>query len=132
MISQKLKTIFLISIPVVIAHGIEELATGLYNVDSQVKLMLGFAQNMTPLQSAFWALQIMVWLTLLVSYFLILGPKWQFRLLIIPGVIMIYELEHVYKAIAAGGYYPGLVTALFFPVLAFFFWKEWLKNYADA
>jgi len=131
MMTQKLKNIFLISVILFIAHGAEELATGLYNVDSHVKFMFGFVENLTSIHAAFWIFQIMLWLILIISYLLILGPKWQLRLMFVPGLVFIYELHHIYKAIIVGGYYPGLITALLFPVVAFFFWKELIKNYHD-
>ena len=127
MITQKLKKIFLLSIILWIIHGIEELATGFYNVDSQVKSMFGFAERLTSIHSAFLVFQIMFWLMLIVSYLLILDPKWHVRLMFIPGLVMVYESYHIYKAIMVGGYYPGLVTALFFPIVAFFLWKELIK-----
>ena len=127
MISQKLKNIFLLSIPLFIAHGIEEYLTGLYKVDSHVKSMFGYFEHLAPLQATFLIFQIMLWLLLIVSYLLIRSEKWQLWLMIIPGVIFIYELHHFYKAFDVGGYYPGLITALLFPVIGGFYWKEWVK-----
>ena len=128
MISHKLKTIFLLSVVLWIIHGTEELTTGLYSVDSHVAFVFGFTEKFTSVHTAFFVFQIMLWLILIVSYLLILGPKWQLRLMFIPGIAMIYELHHLYKAIEVGGYYPGLITALFFPIVGYFFWKEYLKN----
>ena len=45
----------------------------------------------------------------------------------VPGIIFIYELHHLYKAVLTGGYYPGLITALLFPVIGYFYWRELLK-----
>ena len=129
--TQKLKNIFLLSIILFIAHGTEELATGLYNVDRHVKFMFGFVENLTSIHAAFSVFQIMLWLILIISYLLILGPKWQLRLMFIPGLVFIYELHHIYKAIMVGGYYSGLITALLFPIVAFFFWKELIKNISE-
>ncbi len=127
MITQKLKNIFLVSIFLWIAHGTEELVTGFYNVDSHVKFLFGFTESFTSLHTAFLVFQIMLWLMLIVSYLLISEPKWQLRLMLIPGLIMVYELHHLYKAIEVGGYYPGLLTALLFPVTGYFYWKEWVR-----
>ncbi|MFY9462867.1 MAG: HXXEE domain-containing protein [Candidatus Sungiibacteriota bacterium] len=129
MISRKLKNIFLLAVILWIAHGIEELVTNLYSVDSHVDTMFSFVKGFTPIYAAFVVFIIMFSITLIVSYMLILGPKWQLRLIIIPGLIMIYELEHFYKAFLMGGYYPGLITALGFPIIAFFFWRELLKSF---
>jgi hypothetical protein len=131
MITKKFKNIFLISIILLIAHGIEELATGMYNVDRHVEIMFSFVKGMTPTHAAFLVFQIMIWLILIVSYLMILGPKWQLRLLVIPGLIFVYELEHIYMAISVGGYYPGLITAVLFPVVGFFYWKELIKTFKN-
>ena len=129
MISKKLQHLFLLSIILWIAHGIEELATGFSNVDPQVKVMFGFAEKFTTLRVAFLVFQIVVWLILVGGYLLIHRRKVNLWLMVIPGFIMIYELYHLYKVVEVSGYYPGLITALFFPVLAFFFWRELLKNF---
>lgn len=127
MITQRLKNIFGLSIPLFIAHGLEEYWTGLYSVDSHVKFMFGFAQNMSSLQATFLIFQIMLWLTLIVSYVLMSSNKWAWRLMFIPGIVFIYELHHFYKAFMVGGYYPGLITALLFPVIGYMYWRELLK-----
>ena len=128
-ISKKLKNLFLIGIILWIIHGIEELATGFYNIDSHVLFVFSFVKNMTPMASIFLTFQIMFWLALIVSYFMIKSPKWQLRMMIVPGIIMVYELHHFYKAIIVGGYYPGLISALAFPIIGFFFWRELLRIY---
>ncbi len=128
MITQRLKNIFLMSIVLWIAHGTEELVTGFYNVDSHVKFFFGFTEKLTSLHTAFLIFQIMLWLMLIVSYLLVSGDKWQRRLMFIPGLIMIYELHHLYKAVEVGGYYPGLVTALLFPIIGYFYWKELVQG----
>ena len=128
MISQKLKNIFLLSILAFIAHGLEEIFTGFYNADgSQVDFWLGSLNSMPTPQATFILFQIMLWLMLIVAYLLLLGPKWQLRLMFIPGVALIYELHHLYKAFQAGGYYPGIITAILLYILGFFFWKELLE-----
>lgn len=124
-----MRNLFLTAVILWVAHGVEELATGFYAVDSQVKFMFGFTEKLTSLHASFLVFQIMLWLILIVSYLLILGPKSQLRLIIIPGIILVYELYHIYKAVAVGGYYPGLITALGFPIIAFLFWQQLLKEF---
>ena len=129
MITQRLKNIFLLSIPLFIAHGLEEILTGFYNVDSHVAFMFGKLATMPTTQALFILFQIMIWLILIIGYLLILGPKWQLRLMFIPGIFFIYELHHLYKAFDVGGYYPGIITAIPLYAVGFFFWKELIKNY---
>ena len=131
MISQKLKTIFIISIPVFIAHGLEEIYTGLFNIDSHVAFMFGKLATLPEMKALFILFQIMLWFILIISAFLISSEKWQLRLMVIPGLVYIYELHHFWKAIEVGGYYPGVITAIAFPIIGFLFWKELLKNFKN-
>lgn len=129
MISQKLKTIFAFSIPLFIAHGIEEFLTHFYDTDAWDQAIFGnLFGNLSTHAATFMTFQIMLWLILVVSFLLILNEKWRLRVMIIPGLVYIYELHHLYKAIDVGGYYPGLVTALLFPVIGYMYWKELLKT----
>lgn len=131
MISTKLKTIFAISIPLFIAHGIEEIMTGFYSVDAlDAYLFQPFAQ-LSLHGVMFVTFQLMLWLLLIVSLALLSGDRWRFRMLAVIGVVYVFELHHVFKAILAGGYYPGLITSLAFPVIAYFFWKEWIAVYKN-
>ncbi len=129
MISQRLKNIFVLSIPVFIAHGLEEYLTGFYNTDSHIKFIFGYLNTLPNPQATFLLFQIMLWLALIVFAFLISNGKWRLGLMVIPGLIYIYELHHIFKAFSVGKYYPGLITALVFPIIVFLFWKELLKNY---
>lgn len=129
MISQKLKNIFFLSVPVLIIHGLEEYLTSFYNTDSHVKFVFGYLNTLPTPQATFLLFQVMLWVALTIFAILISSEKWRLRLMIIPGLIYIYELHHIWKALEVGRYYPGLVTALLFPVIAFFFWKELLKSY---
>lgn len=128
MITQRLKSLFLLSIPLFIAHGLEEILTGFYKTDSQVEFWLGRLNFLPTPQATFILFQIMIWLMLIISYLLLLGPKWQLWLMFIPGIVFVYELHHLYKALGTGGYYPGIVTAVPLYILGFFLWKELIKN----
>lgn len=129
MITNRLKNIFVLSIPLFIAHGLEEILTGLYNIDTHVNFLLGHLNSLPAPQANFILFQIAIWLMLIIGYLLLLGPKWQVRMMFIPAIIFIYELHHLYKAIDVGGYYPGLVTAIALYILGFLFWKELLINF---
>ena len=131
MISKKLKTIFYISIPIFITHGLEEIFNGFYNIDWSTKLVIGFLNEMSVPQATFIVFQIMIWLAFIVFAFLIASEKWRLRLLILPGIIYVFELHHLWKALESWSYYPGAITAIAFPFIAFFFWKELLKNWKN-
>jgi hypothetical protein len=126
--TKKLQNLFLLSIPLFIAHGLEEIFTGFYNTDSQVAFWLGNLNSLPTAQATFILLQIMIALMLIIGYFLLLGPKWQLRMMFIPAIIFIYELHHLYKAFDVASYYPGLITAIPLYIIGFFFWKEMYTN----
>ena len=132
MISQKLKTLFYISVPIFIAHGLEEIFNGFYNVDSFFKFAFGFLETMSVPQATFIVFQIMIWLAFIVFAFLITSEKWRLRLMLLPGIIYIFELHHIWKALMLGGYYPGAITAIAFPIIGFLFSKELIKNFQHA
>ena len=128
MISQKLKNIFGLSIPVFIAHGLEEYFTDFYHVDPSIQAVfgrLGFS-----LASTFLVFQIVVWLLLILGFILLRKNILSKTISMVMAGLLVFELWHIYKAIMVGGYYPGLYTALIFPILGFLFWKELLKQFA--
>lgn len=129
MISQKLKNIFVVSILVFIAHGLEEYFNEFYNTDSLFKFFFHYFNEMSIPQATFLLFQIMLWLAFIVFAFLIASEKWRLRLMILPGFIYIGELHHIWKALWSWNYYPGAITALVFPVIAVFYWKELVRNY---
>ena len=129
MISQKLKFIFILSIPIFLAHGLEEYFNDFYKVDWSLQIFSGFLEKMSMPQATFLIFQIMLWLALVVFGLLLINEKWRLSLMVIPGFIYVFELHHIYKALQVGGYYPGLVTSLVFPVIAIFFWREFIRNY---
>ncbi len=129
MISQKLKTIFYVSIPVFIAHGLEEYFNGFYNIDSSFKFFFHYFETMTIPQATFLLFQIMLWLAFIVFAFLIASEKWRLRLMILPGLIYVFELHHIWKTLDSWNYYPGAITAIAFTFIAFFFWRELFKEF---
>lgn len=124
MVTNKLKIIFGLSIPLFVAHGIEEFATHFYDIDAHDQAIFGLLNSLSNHGATFVTFQIMFWLLLVISFLLILGEKWQFRVLALAGVVYIYELHHIIKAVESWAYYPGLYTAIIFPFIAVLFWKE--------
>ncbi len=131
MISSKLKSIFGLSILLFIAHGLEEIYTGFYNLDHWDEWIFGLLPFTSTHQAMFVTFQVMLWLALIAFLFSLYGERMRFYLLGFVGVIYIFELHHPVKALLAGGYYPGLITSLVFPVIAYFFWKEWVRSYKN-
>ena len=102
-----------------------------YNVDLGFKSVFGFLNTMTVPQATFLVFQIMLWFALIVFAFLTASEKWRLRLMVLPGIIYIFELHHIWKALESWSYYPGVITAIAFPIIGFLFWKELLKNFKN-
>jgi len=127
--TKKLKRLFLISIPIFITHGLEEYFTDFYNIDSFSKFVFGYFKSMSVYQATFLLFQIMIWLLLIISFLLISGNKWQLRLMVIPGLLYVFEFQHIIKALESSSYYSGLITSLLFPIIGFFYWKELINHF---
>lgn len=129
MISSRLKLIFGLSLPLFALHGLEEYLTGFYRQDAWDAVVFAPIMSMNAHKAMFATFEIMLVLLLTISFLLLLGERWRIWLLAVLGLIYVFEVHHIVKALQAGGYYPGLITALVFPVVAYFFWREWLKVY---
>ena len=124
-IPKKLRTLFLISVPLFMIHSIEEHWTEFFDVYplfSAIGQLIGSSADVPFIVFSF-----LWWLLLLSASFLLLTGRFPCRLMFIPGIIYLYEFHHIIKAILAWDYYPGLITALGFPVIGYFFWKEFLR-----
>lgn len=127
MVSNRIKSLLLLSIPIFVAHEIEEWVFEFWNMDNTTLAVAKYFDNIP--QSVFIVWNFAFLLSLIFVALLVRGGKWTWFMLCIPGLIFIYELNHVIKAISVGGYYPGLYTSLIFPVIGFLYWKELFRSY---
>ena len=125
MIPEKLKTIFFISIPVFIAHGLEEYFTGFYKIDLSYRYLFGCISD---LPVVFLIYQILLWLLLIIVYCL-LGKSWIKWILILVGITYVGELQHLIMTIILKQYYPGAITSIAISIIGCIFLKELLKNF---
>lgn len=127
MISNKLERIFLISLFLIYIHGVEEIIGGFQHFDSF--MIFGAKYFSTTPEMFYWISHLIWWFS--VPLIFIVFKKYRFILLImaIYGTVFIIEFHHVIKAFIAKSYYPGTITALFYPLIGFFYWKELLKNW---
>jgi|SRR3989338_1875401 len=125
MISEKLKTFYLVSVILFIIHGIEEYFTGLYDFDS-------FYQFFSDPK---WAFIVVILISsnllLILSYRFGLKNKFGLWFASLLGLVLIYELQHIVVSFSHRGYTPGLISALAFPIIGFLFWKELLNNFKN-
>lgn len=102
--------------------------TGFFRIDPSFLWVFRPILGMPVDQASFLTFQIMLWLLLIMSALLLLGKRWQRGLLAILGAVYVLEIHHLIEAIIRQSYYPGSLTAIAFPVLAFFFWREYLHS----
>ena len=129
MISKKLQTIFGLSIPLFIVHGIEEYRTGFYSNDGLYQFVFRPFLEMSLHQVMFATFQVMFWLLLIVAFAMVVSERWRLRMMVVLGLVYILELHSIWKAVISWSYYPGLITALAFPVIGYFFWDELIKSW---
>ena len=126
MISEKLKKITFLSLLLIYAHGLEEIIMGFWKFDS---VLMTFNNNLQTIpQAVYYASHIPWWLVLIPMFLLILGGKWTLRVMILFGIVFIIELHHLFGALISQTYYPGMITAFFYPIVGFFYWKELIRN----
>jgi len=127
--SKKLKILFFLGFFLLIAHGLEEYFNGFYNLDASFEYLFAPFIALPSAQGMFLLFQISLWLIFLVFGLAIIGPKWRLWMMTIPATILILEASHIVEAFAIGGYYPGLITAIFLPIIGILIWKELYINY---
>ena len=127
--TSKLKKLFFLGLLLLIAHGLEEIFTGFYNIDYQFHFVFSPLIALPEPQGLFILFQILLWIALLILGLSTISQRWRLRLMIIPAIIFVFEVHHIILAIGIGGYYPGLITAIFLPIVGIFFWRELMKNW---
>ncbi|GEM_PF-1630171 len=129
MVSKRLKFLLGLSLLLITTHGIEEVLTGFLYKDSFISFFSELAATKGEL--FYWSFHSMWWLMLIVVYLLILGGRWALIPLSLFGIVFFFEAHHLIKAILAGGYYPGSISAFFYPILGVFYWKEIIKSWKN-
>jgi hypothetical protein len=120
MISLKLKTILLISIPLFALHGLEEYFFKFYLLDPSFA-WVGNIFNYTP-ATIFLAEQVLGLFLLLLTIY-----KPHKVLLVIVGLIFIIEVSHPMIAIFSH-LYAGLFTSIPLIFLGILYWKNFLSR----
>lgn len=127
MITNRLKTIFYISLIVIYIHGLEEIIGGFQHVDSFMLAGANFFK--VSIEVFYWSSHIIWWLAVPLLYLIFRNRAQILTLLSLYGLVFVIELHHIAKAAQLGYYYPGMMTAFFYPVVGLFFWKELLNNF---
>jgi len=127
MASKKLQQLFLVSLALIYLHGLEEILTGYQYQDS----FMIFGANLfgTGPETFYWVSHILFWFALPVLYLAFKNSSFGLVLAGIFGLLFVVEFHHLVKGLVGLGYYPGTITALFYPILGTFFWRQWLKDW---
>ncbi len=123
MIAKKLKIILILTLGLVYLHGLEEFLSGFPFNDPWMVFFGNLVETKT--QVFYWTFHAMWWILVPVGVILLIGNRrWIHALLVLFGIIYVIELHHVIKGVLSGGYYPGMITGMIYPILGFFYWKE--------
>jgi hypothetical protein len=114
------------------AHGLEELWTDFYSIDTHYHALFGVFDDMPVYKATFLLFNLMMWLWLTTSLLLISDSKWQLRLAILPMGLYVFELHHLIDIAKARGYTPGAITGMAFPILAVLYGRQLLIDIAAA
>jgi hypothetical protein len=126
-ITRRLKTIVLLSVIAMIMHGIEEIHQGFYatyTLFARVSHMFS-----TKSEALFMGYQVTWWVALALIFALVLSETWRFRILLVYGLVLVYENQHIYHAILERKYYPGVLSSLVILPLSIAFWWEVYLQY---
>lgn len=118
--SANIKGLLAIAIPVFIVHAIEEYSMGILTSDP---FFLWATLHGLPTVVLYLLEQVV--LVVLLLWALYQPRRW---LLVLIGLLFLFEFTHFVSAAQHMSYYPGLVTAIILVVLGLFLWKELLKN----
>lgn len=127
MISDKLKHIFLLSLALIYAHGLEEIIGGFQYFDSF--MVAGARYFGTNPEFFYWMSHLIFWISLPTLFLIFRNKKLGLLLISIFGIIYFVELHHITKGFIARSYYPGMITALFYPIIGLFFWRQLIRDW---
>lgn len=128
MVMSRLKAIFALSIPLFIAHALEEYITKFYERDAWDEFFPArFVASPEQASIVFLLVQVVLVCLLFGILFVRMNERMRWWLFAGVGLLYVYELIHVVRALLAGTYYPGLITAVLFVPIALVFWREWFR-----
>ncbi len=119
------KKLIHISVPFLIIHSIEEFYFGLPNIDAFTSFIshhIGLTNNIT-----YFLGQLILFVFFAIILFLIMLRKNIDYGGFVVGIILLFEVSHIYLAIISGSYYPGLVTSLILFGLGIWYWYKVLQ-----
>ncbi|HBQ51305.1 TPA: hypothetical protein DD690_04990 [Candidatus Daviesbacteria bacterium] len=129
MASNKLNSLFLISLLLIYLHGFEEIIGGFPSSDSFI-IYGGRYFGTTP-ENFYWIFHTIYWLLLPILFILFHIKRIGLFLMTLFSFVFIFESHHILKAIIINDYYPGVITAIFYPIIGFFFLRQLIKDWKN-
>lgn len=130
MISNRLRNLFFLSIPIFAAHEAEEFIGEFWKVDPVTNFASSFFESIPQAIFIAWNFEFLLFLGVIA--FLIKGGRWPLRMFTILGLLFLMELNHLVRFLFTFQYYPGMITAFMLIIVGLFFWKELIRNYQSA
>ncbi|MBI2021894.1 HXXEE domain-containing protein [Candidatus Daviesbacteria bacterium] len=127
MISDKLKHIYLLSLLLIYAHGVEEIINGFQYSDSFMVYGANLF-NTTP-EIFYLIFHLIWWFSLPILFLLFNKSRLGLFLMTLYGFVFFIELHHPIKGLLIGSYYPGMITAMLYPIFGIFYWKQVIKEW---
>ncbi|MBI2595722.1 HXXEE domain-containing protein [Candidatus Daviesbacteria bacterium] len=118
----KLKHIFLLSLLLIYAHGVEEIINGFQYSDSFMVYGANLF-NTTP-EIFYWISHLIWWFSLPLLFLVFNKSRLGLFLMTLYGFVFFIEIHHSIKGFLAGRYYPGMVTAMLYPIFGIFYWRQ--------
>ena len=129
MISNNLKHLFLLSLIPIYLHGMEEIVNGFQQVD--VFMVYGASYFQTTPEVFYWISHIIWWVSLPLLYLLLNKSRFALPLMTVFSLVFIIELHHPIKGLLIHQYYPGMITALFYPIFGLFYWQQLIREWRN-
>ena len=130
MASNKLKYTFLLSLLLIYAHGVEEIINGFQYSDSFMVYGANLF-NTTP-EIFYWVSHLVWWTSLPLLFLLFRENRLGLLLMTLYGLVFFIELHHPIKGLLASRYYPGMITAMLYPIFGIFYWKQIIEDWKVA
>jgi len=130
MLSNKLKHLFLLSLILIYAHGVEEIINNFQYSDSFMVYGANLFNTMPEI--FYWVSHLISWPSLPILFLLFRKNRLGLFLMTLYGFVFFIELHHPIKGLLIGSYYPGMNTAMVYPIFGIFYWKQIIEDWKMA
>ncbi len=130
MITKRIKNLIFISLLLNIFHGIEVIVSGFYFKEPHFYLITKLFNTIS--EAFYFGSHLVFWFAVICLYLIFYSDKTRNLVLGLYGTIFVTEAHHFVKAILTASYYPGAITSIFFPILGYLYWKEFLSNVVSS